>query len=249
MTDQATPLPKPKFLGKPSGKSTGIPPHTPVTEAATGGGAGKPPAASVLPAPMEDPAPPSGIPGAMPDPFANLSSLRLSQNFQDEVAVKKAMMTVPVSKPPRQDFVMVHPAPEYQLNTNVIELKDDRETYLITPHLWNALHAELVPVILYLSISRQSVLRVWPVKLPTTDGKENMWHRSSHEAAQLAMKHWTRITANMALGAYEAHIATGIPAEAQWPAETFGEILKVAFRDRFITTLDHPVVKRLRGEA
>ena len=249
MSDPATPLPKPKFLGKLPGKPTGLPPHTPANEAATGGGAGKPPADDVSTAPMQDPPAPSGTPSAMPDPFANLSSLRLSQDFQNEIAVKKAMTTVPVSKPPRQDFNMVHPSPAFQLSTNVIELKDDRETYLVAPQLWGELAAELIPAMLYLCVSRQGVIRVWPVKLPSSDGKENMWHRSSHEAAQLAMKHWTRITANMPLGAYEAHIATGIPAEAQWPVETFGEILKVALRDRFITTLDHPVVKRLRGEA
>ena len=35
-----------------------------------------------------------------------------------------------------------------------------------------------------------------------------------------------------------------------WPKETLGELLKVAFGpDRFIRTMEHPVVKRLRGEA
>jgi hypothetical protein len=33
-----------------------------------------------------------------------------------------------------------------------------------------------------------------------------------------------------------------------WPELTFNAIYRIAFKDRIIRTLDHPVVKRLRGE-
>jgi len=36
------------------------------------------------------------------------SRLRLSQNFVESVGVKKALLTVPVRKPGRQDFVRTH---------------------------------------------------------------------------------------------------------------------------------------------
>jgi hypothetical protein len=37
--------------------------------------------------------------------------------------------------------------------------------------------------------------------------------------------------------------------EPVWPEEPFNELLRIAFRDRIISSPDHPVVKRLRGQA
>jgi len=34
-----------------------------------------------------------------------------------------------------------------------------------------------------------------------------------------------------------------------WPTESLKELLKIGFRDRLIDTVDHPVLKRLRGES
>ena len=51
------------------------------------------------------------------DPILNPfdpAALRLDQSFADTVGVKKHLMTVPVRKPNRQDFVRVHPDPAYQ---------------------------------------------------------------------------------------------------------------------------------------
>jgi hypothetical protein len=65
-----------------------------------------------------------------PDPF-DLDNLRLSQNFIDSAGVKKLLTTVPVHKPNHQDFVRVHPSPDYRMNAPMIELKNDREEYIV----------------------------------------------------------------------------------------------------------------------
>src|SRR5512132_2903350 len=68
-----------------------------------------------------------------PDPF-DPAALRLDQSFAETVGVRKLLTTVPVRKPNRQDFVRVHPDPAYRLMpAAIIELKDDREVYLVTP--------------------------------------------------------------------------------------------------------------------
>ena len=62
------------------------------------------------------------------------ASLRLDQTFTDGTAVKRLLTTIPVRKPNRQDFVRVHPDADYRLSpAAIIELKDDREVYLVTP--------------------------------------------------------------------------------------------------------------------
>ena len=52
-------------------------------------------------------------PQAPPDPF-DPANLRLSQSFTETVGVKKLLTTVPVRKPSPQEFVRVHPDPEYR---------------------------------------------------------------------------------------------------------------------------------------
>src|SRR5689334_18596049 len=71
--------------------------------------------------------------GLAPDPF-DPAALRLDQAFAETAGVKRLLTTVPVRKPNRQDFVRVHPDPRYQLTpASIIELKEDRETYLARP--------------------------------------------------------------------------------------------------------------------
>ena len=68
-----------------------------------------------------------------PNPF-DPAALRLDQSFAETVGVKKLLTTVPVRKPNRQDFVRVHADPAYRLTpAAIIELKEDREVYLVTP--------------------------------------------------------------------------------------------------------------------
>ena len=178
----------------------------------------------------------------------DLERLRLSQDFADQVGVKKAILTVPVRKPDRQWFIRVHPDPDWRLETAVLELKEERsETYLVDPAMWPVLPGELVPKVLFTAINRQSVVFLWPIRLPGEDGRGNAWHRSALDAANLAMAGWVRIAANMGLGAYDVFEATGELPEPEWPEKDFQSLLEIAFKDHFVRSLDHPVIRRLRG--
>jgi hypothetical protein len=106
---------------------------------------------------------------------------------------------------------------------------------------------EFATATLFTAISRQGTIFLWPVKLPTPDGRQNEWHRSAAEAAERALKKWVRVTASMSLGAYEIFEASGDLPEPVWPDYSFQEILKIAFRDRLIDRVDHLLVQRLQG--
>jgi len=189
-------------------------------------------------------------PGTEPvrDIFDDLSKLRLDQNFVETAGVKKLLTSVPVRRPSPQDFVRVHPDAGFRENIAIIELKDDREIYLIPPAVASDLPGEFAMASLFTAINRQGVVFLWPVRLPAPDGRVNEWHRSLNEAAERSMSRWIRVKANMALGAYEMFEATASIPDPKWPAVTFPELLRIAFRHRLVTDLDHPVVKRLRGE-
>ena len=183
-----------------------------------------------------------------PDPF-DPENLRLDQSFVETSGVKKLLTTVPVRKPNNQDFVRVHPDEAYRLTSAIIELKDDREVYLVLPHVAHQLPGECSPVILYTAINRQGVVFLWPVKLPTADGKILEWHRSAAEAAERAMSAWIRVKADMALGAYAMYEASSTIPDPIWPTASLKDLLKIGFKDRLVDSLDHPVIKRLRGES
>jgi hypothetical protein len=178
------------------------------------------------------------------------AALRLSQDFTANLGVKKALLTVPVRKPDKTWFVRVHPAEDYRLQTAVLELKEERETYLVDRALWPELATEATfsPRLLWTAVNRQGILFLWPIRLPGPDGKLDDWNKSALEASNLAQKQWIRVTANMSLGAYDVYEATGQYPEPQWPEQPFGELLRLGFKDHYIDSPDHPVLRKLRGE-
>ncbi len=94
-----------------------------------------------------------------PDPF-DPASLRLTGDFTAAVGVKKALLTVPVRKPDKSWFVRTHPSENYRIETAVIELKEDRELYLVAPALWQELATESTfsPRALFTAVNRQGVV-------------------------------------------------------------------------------------------
>jgi hypothetical protein len=182
-------------------------------------------------------------------PNFNLNDLRLSQDFSNQVGVKKLLNTVHVrDKPDRHEWVRVHPDQTWRIATAILEFKEDREKFLVAPALHAELFGELVAMVLFTAITRQGVCFLWSVRLPSPDGRQDDWNRSKLEAAQHAMKRWVRVASNRPLGAYEVFEATGVLPEPEWPEEGFEHIFRVAFKDHFIESVEHPAIRRLRGE-
>jgi hypothetical protein len=187
-------------------------------------------------------------PGEVPDPF-DLDSLCLNQDFAETVGVKKLLRTVPARRPSSQDFVRVHPSPDYRRNLFCVDLKDDRECYLVRPEIAAHLLGETTLKTLFTAITRQGVVFLWPVALPSPDGKTNEWWRSAREAAELAVTRWIRIKADMNLGAYQVYEAEGQIPAPEWSELAYQELLRISFKDRLIDRVDHPVIQRLRGRS
>jgi hypothetical protein len=189
-------------------------------------------------------------PAPAPDPF-DPARLRLSPDFTAALGVKKLLTTVPVRKPSKEWFVRCHPDPAYRIETCVVELKEDNETYLVDRSLWHELAGESTfsPRLLVTTVNKQGSLFLWPIRLPGPDGRHDDWNKSALEAAGHATRSWVRVQANLGLGAYEVHLATGNLGDPEWAVPPLNELLRTAFKDRYIASPDHPVLRRLRGEA
>ena len=180
------------------------------------------------------------------DPF-DPSRLRLTEATQ--IGVKKALTLITCSKPNRQQFVRVHPSGDYRMQTALFTDEVNREAYLVAPELWDELAGEIQPTFLFAGITKTtSNVFLWPVRVPDTDGRRNNWHLSALRSAELAMTKWVRVQANMADGKYDLFEATGTIPDPEWPDMSFRDMLQLCFDDRFIDSLDHPILKQLRGE-
>lgn len=179
------------------------------------------------------------------DPFSP-DKLRLVRGVSPEA---ESLAVVPVTRPNSQVFFRVHPEPDWQLETLMIQLKEPRgpELYLVEQQLWSVLADDLKPKVLYTCVAKTGELFVWPINAPGGDGWLDDWSRSAQEVARLAQTGWVRLVPDHRLKAYTAVRGSPDLPPPEWPETSFVEVIKVAFKDRLVQSLDHPVVHRLRG--
>jgi hypothetical protein len=72
-----------------------------------------------------------GAHAGAPNPF-NPDSLRITGDV-NAVGAEKLLVRLPVRKPTKQEFFQVRVDAEYRLPCAILEIKDDREFYLVTP--------------------------------------------------------------------------------------------------------------------
>lgn len=182
------------------------------------------------------------------DPF-DPRHLRISQDFATSAPVKRIITAIPTEKPAKQTFFRAHPNRDYHLLTQVLEVRDaQRELYLVAPNLRDALAMDATTKYLVTIITRENNVRIWPINYTDASGRSNRWNESALEAVRRAEKRWVRVVANMDIGAYDIFEAVADLPDPQWPELSFAELLKTAFKDRYITSLDHPILRRIRGE-
>jgi hypothetical protein len=184
------------------------------------------------------------------DPF-NLEALRAAPDLET-VDVEKVLTTVPVRRPGKNDFFRVHPDEDFVIDNYVLEheSEQDRTTYWVTPNLRDALGDHLRKVRLFTCIDKRGNVFLWPAKLPTADGSHaaRSWYVSGLLAAEQAKKLWVKIIGNRAIGAYDIIRARGDLGEPQWPEHSFEGLIKLAFRDKLIDSVEHAVIRDLNGE-
>jgi hypothetical protein len=192
------------------------------------------------------------------DVFDRLATFRLRQTF-DKIKVRRPLTTVGIRKPKRHEWFQAHP--EHRYEGVLFEAQEEGlnpEWYFPTNEEVLAALEELSVkgvknVAIFWWVNRKKHTFIWPVTLADSDGRQLDWHASMFEMMTVhACGQWCRIEA--ADAGYDPTIAD--PEEGQevpapeWPlVENFGQVLRVAFKKggRVIDTLDHNLIKRLRG--
>ena len=109
---------------------------------------------------------------------------------------------------------------------------------------------DLKIVTLKLAIAKNSLIPfIWPLVQPSIDGRSSPWHTSAFEAALRSETNWVRVVSDKAAGQYLPLVASGDLPEPIWPDDlVMFDYIRMAFRRRFIRSINHPTLKRLRGE-
>jgi hypothetical protein len=150
-----------------------------------------------------------------------------------------------INKPRRDEWVMVRTGKEWETAIYVIEdVQDmDREIYIVTSDLANGeLADDARYAILYLAVSSTGRLFWWHVKM-AVNSRRNHWAESALKAIDVAKGKWIRVIP--AHEGYEIRKAKAQMPDPQWPDMSRDEIIQIAFEDRVIDTMEHPVAKRL----
>lgn len=184
---------------------------------------------------------------AIPDPF-DPNSFRIDQNYTT-TQVKRVLTTIKVGKPSKEWFVRVNPDPAYQFQMALYELKDENETYMVSPSMVHYMEGMAVVKKLFVGQTRQGVFFLWPVKLPDVDGKLDSWNISAHATASKAETQWVSMRSNRAASCYDTFVAMGDLPEPDWSElPKPRDVLQLAFKDKVISTPDHILIRKLRGE-
>ncbi len=185
----------------------------------------------------------------------DFDELRLPPTFGKGPAAKKLVTVIPCRKPKSGvEFFRIRPGPEWEFQIYILDLKEgDDEKYLVLPPFIPELleTGKLRPVTIYMAIVwGTGVFFLSDVPLPDADGNDNPFNKSRRASYEKAKTRWIKIRANLDLGAYEMSEAVSQYEEPEWPEkpETIQDAIEIAFKDRLIDSLDHPVLKRLRGE-
>lgn len=154
---------------------------------------------------------------------------------------------IPVRRPRKDEFFRVCSDPTKTLTALVWADPDEGDFYFITPEVRDVMADSGKVVMLVLCQSRQGAYFLWPVNIDTRAGGGRGWSESSQVAVVKAQTRWIKIRGDRAAGAYQIFEAALQHGEPTWPSQSFSELLKMGFKDRLITSADHPVVRRLQG--
>jgi hypothetical protein len=179
----------------------------------------------------------------------DVNALRKYGDQAVSIIFENSLSNVSVRKPKKSEFIRTHDKPEFCLKTGIIEMDDEQRLYyLVAFHLLEQLKSETKAVILYTCINRKGELFIWPVKSHGSDGSRNKWSSSALDAAEKAKEKWVRVVANMGKGKYDVIVAKDDLPAPDWPDISFDKLINLAFKGRYITDINHDVLKELRGE-
>jgi hypothetical protein len=183
------------------------------------------------------------------DIFSDLQELD-EMTRTDAVPTKPLLASVPIGKPPKDTFVRCHPS--HIVTLYLYKDEETGESYMLPPSLAEVAQRDQAfrKRDLRLAVTVTGAVFIWETAMRGGEtGANNTWNISMWNAQAAALDNWVRVVSNRQNASYDIMVSESDLGEPAYPEEQFNEILRVAFRNKVIETLDHPILKKLRGES
>ena len=173
----------------------------------------------------------------------DLAELKLEATASTgEFKVSEAATTF--RRPFKTEFWMTNE--KFQASFSIIEEERSGNVCIVKPSLRADLEREAKDAEIALVGNNYGELFLSAFKHPWSSGDE--WGGTRLEALSVSKKKYVRMRPNMELNRYDIIVARGDFPEPEWPDESFEDILRKVFAGRVVGSMDHEIVKRLRGE-
>lgn len=195
------------------------------------------------------------------DPYSAVKHLLVPTGLGTSLPTQRVRTHIKVERPAPTSWFRVYPVwgPwDDAFRIFIYECQGDIPSQLVEPHVVSEdLGLKIKRPTLY--VDRSGELRLWLIAGGSYSGAApraapSSWETTAIQAAEIARTAWVRISSNKSAGIYDIHrVREGVVVpEPDWSG--FGDldpvtILGLAFgADRRIASVDHPILKTLRGE-
>jgi hypothetical protein len=177
-----------------------------------------------------------------------LSSLRTKSGVLKGVWSDPSRVPI-YTRPEVNTWVRVRPGDEYTdvidllVATNASNSNDRNPLYVVTDNARPELERFLKPHRVVVGITYHDKVQFLWVRAISTGS--NSWTESVMLAMDEALTDWISLETDHALGEYKRHHGPRDWEDPEWSDQTLEDVVNLAFRDRIIDSLEHPVAKRL----
>ncbi len=182
------------------------------------------------------------------DPFDPML-LGIATDYAAAINAKASTKPFELRAPNEQEFFRTSPQENQHLVVGSITDKQDMgKVYIVSGALLEEVKLKFPKVVRAVDLVLTQILAgaslVWPV--PLAEDRGGKWHSTQRAACAQGRTRWTNKTAGR--GEYDI-VTVDNAREVDWdPFPPFRDILRQAASERLIDSLDHPLLKKLRGE-
>jgi hypothetical protein len=161
---------------------------------------------------------------------------------------QKLRTLVPYGKLPPEKFIRVRPKSDAAYSCWLLQAKKPSDQYLVADDLHSVLQGHVRKALIRLAVDKDGEPYLVPEIAPDAGVKLHRWNASWNSALKIAETRWVKVKANLATGSYEVFAATDDLATPLWPEESMEELVGMAFNDRVISDVGHPLVSLVLGK-
>jgi hypothetical protein len=167
------------------------------------------------------------------------------ENLQVKPVERLGYIRVGIPSP--TTWFRINDRPDYRGQFLVLNL--DGTYYLVAPHLrLEVLEHDIQRAEVYVGITREGGIFLWPIPFADFGTRFDDWPASALHATACAMKAWVRVIPRRELEQYVVLTSqSGNYPDPQWPSSTLHDLILRAFNGRIIDSVDHPIVRMLKG--